>query len=101
LGRLIAEALAGKGFAVLCTDVDAAGAEAAARAIGHGAWALAQDVREPDSHRRVAAAAAARGPLAVWVNNAGVLAVGPAWDNTEADVRRMIDINFGGVVWGS
>jgi short-subunit dehydrogenase len=101
LGRTIAAALAQRGHAVLLTDVDAAAAEEAARAIGKGAWAMAQDVRDPASHRAVAAAAAARGRIAVWVNNAGVLSVGAAWEHTEADVRRMIDVNVLGVIWGS
>ncbi len=101
LGRLIATSLAGRGFEVLCTDLDGAGAEATARAIGRGAWGLGQDVRDPDSHRKVAAAASARGPLKVWVNNAGVLAVGAAWKATELEVRRMIEVNVLGVMWGS
>jgi NAD(P)-dependent dehydrogenase (short-subunit alcohol dehydrogenase family) len=38
-----------------------------------------QDVRDPDSHRAVAKAAAERGRVGLWVNNAGVLPVGTAW----------------------
>jgi NAD(P)-dependent dehydrogenase (short-subunit alcohol dehydrogenase family) len=101
LGRSIAAALAGRGYEVLLTDVAAEVADAAARAIGKGAWAMAQDVRDPASHRAVAAAAAARGPVAVWVNNAGVLSVGAAWESTEAEVRRMVEVNVLGVIWGS
>lgn len=101
LGRLIAERFAGKGHAVLCTDVDGAAAEDAARSIGNGAWAMAQDVRDPASHRAVAAAAAARGTVGVWVNNAGVLSVGPAWEQPEADIRRLVEVNILGVVWGA
>ena len=101
LGRLIAERFAAKGHAVLCTDVDGAAAEDTAEAIGHGAWALAQDVRDPASHRPVAAAAATRGTVAVWVNNAGVLHVGPAWEQGEAEVRRLIEVNLLGVIWGA
>jgi short-subunit dehydrogenase len=40
------------------------------------------------------------GPLRVWVNNAGVLAVGDAWAMADADVRRMVEINLLGVIWG-
>ncbi len=101
LGRLVAERLARRGLTVLCTDLDAAAASATAAAIGGGAWALAQDVRDPDSHRAVAAAAAARGPVTVWVNNAGVLAVGAAWEHDDATVRRLVEVNVLGVVWGA
>ena len=101
LGRLIAERYARKGYAVLCTDIDAAAAAETAEAIGGGAWALAQDVRDPASHRAVAAAAAARGPVAVWINNAGVLSVGEAWAQPETEVRRLVEVNLLGVVWGA
>ena len=38
--------------------------------------------------------------MRVWVNNAGVLAVGDAATMTESDVRRMVEINLLGVIWG-
>jgi NAD(P)-dependent dehydrogenase (short-subunit alcohol dehydrogenase family) len=101
LGRLVAERLASRGFAVCITDIDAASAEDAARAIGRGAWAMAQDVRDPESHRAVARAAAERGPVKVWVNNAGVLRSGTAWGHSDADVKIQIDVNVLGVMWGS
>src|SRR2546429_127013 len=91
LGRCIAERLARRGFEVLVTDIDGAAATAAADALGHGAWALEQDVRDPESHRAVARAATVRGELRVWVNNAGVLAVGDTWEIDDAAVRRMIE----------
>jgi NAD(P)-dependent dehydrogenase (short-subunit alcohol dehydrogenase family) len=100
LGRCIAERLAGRGLDVLVTDIDSAAASATAAALGERAWALVQDVRDPDSHRTIARAATARGDLGVWVNNAGVLAVGDAWSMTDADVRRMIEVNLLGVIWG-
>jgi short-subunit dehydrogenase len=62
---------------------------------------MAQAGREPDGHAAVAAAAAARGDLMVWVNNAGVLHVGAAWESSDAEIRRMVDINLYGVIWGS
>jgi len=100
LGRLIAERLADRGHHVLLTDIDETAAHAAARAIGKGAWAMVHDVRDAGRHREIAAAATARGPLAVWVNNAGVLAVGPAWEQAEEMIRRQVEVNVLGVMWG-
>jgi short-subunit dehydrogenase len=100
LGRLIAERLADRGHQVLLTDIDETAAHAAARAIGKGAWAMVHDVRDPARHHEIAAAAAAKGPIAVWVNNAGVLVVGPAWEQREDAIRRQVDVNLLGVIWG-
>jgi len=100
LGRCIAERLAKRGYGVLVTDIDGAAANATASAIGGGAWALQQDVRDPESHRAVARAATARGDVSVWFNNAGVLAVGETWEMPDADVRRMVEVNVLGVMWG-
>ncbi len=98
LGRCIAERLARRGHHVVVTDIDESAASATAAAIG--GTSLAQDVRDPDSHRAVARIAGERGPIAVWVNNAGVLATGDAWTMSDADVRRMVEINLLGVIWG-
>src|SRR5688572_24108488 len=100
LGRAIAERLVARGHQVLITDIDAAAAADTAAAIGDRAWAMTQDVRDPDSHRRAAAVAVARGPIAAWVNNAGVLTVGPAWDADDATIRRDVEVNVLGVMWG-
>ncbi|HEX5063728.1 MAG TPA: SDR family oxidoreductase [Kofleriaceae bacterium] len=100
LGRCIAERLIKRGYGVLVTDIDGAAAQATAAALGDGAWALQQDVRDPDSHRAVARAATARGDVELWINNAGVLAVGETWQMDEADIRRMVDVNVLGVMWG-
>jgi NAD(P)-dependent dehydrogenase (short-subunit alcohol dehydrogenase family) len=98
LGRAIAQRLARRGHHVVVTDIDLAAAEATAKSIGGSAER--QDVRDPESHRAIARIAAARGRLAVWVNNAGVLAVGETWHQSDADVRRMIEVNLLGVIWG-
>lgn len=98
LGRCIAERLARRGHHVIVTDIDAAAASATAATIG--GTSLAQDVRDPDSHRAIARTAVERGPLAIWVNNAGVLAVGDAWTMSDAEARRMVEINLLGVIWG-
>jgi NAD(P)-dependent dehydrogenase (short-subunit alcohol dehydrogenase family) len=98
LGRKVAERLARRGHHVVATDIDAAAAAATAAAIG--GTPLAHDVRDPDSHRAVAREAARRGRLGIWVNNAGVLAVGETWRLPDADVRRLVEVNLLGVIWG-
>lgn len=98
LGQKIAEQLARRGHHVVVTDVDVAAVRATALAIG--GTPMAQDVRDPDSHRAVAREAAGRGALRVWVNNAGVLSVGETWRLTDADVRRLVEVNLLGVIWG-
>jgi NAD(P)-dependent dehydrogenase (short-subunit alcohol dehydrogenase family) len=101
LGRSIAQGLANKGFTVLVTDIDELAAADTARHIGRGAWSTGQDVRDPGSHERVARIASARGPIGIWVNNAGVLHTGTSWQMDEEAIRRQVDINLMGVIWGS
>ena len=61
LGRKIAERLARRDIHVVCTDIDEGAARTTAAIVdGTG---LGQDVRDPDSHRAVAAAARAIGEL--------------------------------------
>lgn len=101
LGREIAKGLAQKGFAVLATDMDEDSARATADAIGGGAWSMHQDVRDPASHREVARAANERGTLELWVNNAGVLYTGNAWDHSDEVIRQMAEVNVLGMIWGA
>lgn len=98
LGRKIAERLARTGHHVVCTDIDEGAAHVTAAVVdGTG---MAHDVRDPDAHRAVAAAAAKHGPIEVWVNNAGVLSVGESWGLGDAATRRMVEVNLLGVIWG-
>ena len=101
LGREIAQGLARKGFAVLVTDIDETAARATANAIGGGAWSMRQDVRDAASHHEVARAAHERGSLELWVNNAGVLHTGNAWDHSDEAVQQMVEVNLLGMIWGA
>jgi NAD(P)-dependent dehydrogenase (short-subunit alcohol dehydrogenase family) len=98
-GRAIAQKLADRGYTVLATDVDGAGAAATAEQVR--GFSMELDVRDPEAHRAAARAAAERGPLEVWVNNAGVMRTGPAWEHTDDDVRLICGVNMLGVIWGS
>ena len=100
MGRETARRLAQRGYQVLVTDLNETGAQETAEQIAGGAWALAQDVRDPDSHREVAQAAVERGPLKVWVNNAGVLKTEKVWVHPDADVELIVDVNLKATIWG-
>jgi NAD(P)-dependent dehydrogenase (short-subunit alcohol dehydrogenase family) len=101
LGLEIARALARLGLVVNVTDVDGDAAEAAAAEVGPTAWASQLDVRDAEACLRIAAAATERGPLSVWVNNAGVLVTGHVWEHDEALRRTIFEVNSLGLINGS
>jgi NAD(P)-dependent dehydrogenase (short-subunit alcohol dehydrogenase family) len=102
LGQAIAVELAGRGFVVLATDVDSDAAARTAEAIGPGATSLGLDVCDADACRAAAAAAISRGgSLDLWVNNAGVLVTGLAWEQQETARRTMVDVNAVGTMNGT
>jgi short-subunit dehydrogenase len=103
LGREIARRLVARGHRVVITDLDAAVSATAAELAASGAdvTGIVADARDAAEHRRVAAAAAQLGPVTVWVNNAGVLRSGRAWEQPEEHQALMVDVNVMGVVHGS
>lgn len=101
IGLAIARVLAERGHRVVLTDIDGEAAERAAAEVGGGAVGRGQDVRDIASHREVAAEAEKLGPVAVWVNNAGVLFAGDAWTNTDDEIATILEVNVRGVMAGS
>jgi len=99
IGRGIAELMVARGHRVVLTDVDAAGVARTAEEIG-GAAGLAHDVRDPEGHRAVAAEAARHGRLVAWFNNAGIGDDGRLSEQSEDQVRRLVEVNLLGVMWG-
>ncbi|MFF1921511.1 SDR family oxidoreductase [Streptomyces sp. NPDC058221] len=102
LGRLIATLLVERGHSVLVTDIDEEAARTAAAELGSDVLWAGVDVRD---EVQVTAArdliVAQAGRLDVWVNNAGVLVTGPAWEQSP-DVRRlMLEVNALGTVNGT
>jgi NAD(P)-dependent dehydrogenase (short-subunit alcohol dehydrogenase family) len=55
------------------------------------------DVTDPDACR----ALARRVTPDVWINNAGVLGAGNAAEQPDAEIRRVVEVNLLGVMWGS
>ncbi|GAA3885086.1 SDR family oxidoreductase [Streptomyces sedi] len=102
LGRRIAGLLVARGHRVLLTDRDGDSARAAAEELGGAATALAVDVRDQGQVEAARDAALdLAGRLDVWVNNAGVLVTGPAWEQDEATRRLMIEVNACGTINGT
>ena len=100
IGLGLAERLVARGHRVVITDVDEGAVVAAASRIGAAAG-LAQDVRDADSHRRVAEEASRHGALVAWFNNAGVGDAGHLVELGEEQVRRLVEVNLLGALWGS
>jgi NAD(P)-dependent dehydrogenase (short-subunit alcohol dehydrogenase family) len=102
LGLEIARGLSARGYTVLLSDLDAEAARAAAAAIALTGSAVPLDVRDAAACRELARhAAGLPGGLQVWVNNAGVLPTGPAWEH-DPDTRRLVlEVNALGTINGT
>jgi NAD(P)-dependent dehydrogenase (short-subunit alcohol dehydrogenase family) len=102
LGKAIAAELARRGYAVWATDIDGAAAARTAAQLGDGSRGAALDVRDEAACRDLAIAAAAdSGALELWVNNAGVLSTGLAWEQDEPTRAAMLSINAAGTMNGT
>lgn len=102
LGRAIAAELARRGYAVRVTDVDAEAAARVAAELGAGATSSPLDVRDEAACRALAEeAGAGDGGLDLWVNNAGILATGLAWEAEEPARAAMLAINAAGTMNGT
>jgi NAD(P)-dependent dehydrogenase (short-subunit alcohol dehydrogenase family) len=102
LGRAIAIELAGRGFAVWATDIAAEAAARTAEEIGGDARAAALDVSDEAACRALAGEVlAAAGSLDLWVNNAGVLSTGLAWEQGAPTREAMLSINAAGTMNGT
>ena len=99
IGRGIAVRMVERGYAVVVTDVDGEAARHTAEEIG-AAVGLEQDVRDPAGHRFVATTATDLGRLTAWFNNAGVGDDGMLADLTDEQVRRLVETNLLGCLWG-
>ena len=101
MGEAHARRLIEEGAQVMLTDVLDAEGEAAAKALGPNARYMHHDVsRESEWKAVVAATEAAFGPITVLVNNAGIVLNGPIESHSEADYRKVIDVNQVGVFLG-
>jgi NAD(P)-dependent dehydrogenase (short-subunit alcohol dehydrogenase family) len=96
IGLAIASRLAADGARVAVLDLDAQGAEAAARKVGGGAIALVADVtKAADVTAAIDRVVDAWGRLDILVNNAGITGRSfPIWELSDEDWRRVIDADL-------
>ncbi|GGN23141.1 glucose 1-dehydrogenase [Streptomyces fuscichromogenes] len=101
MGAAHARRFVEEGASVVITDVLKDEGEALAAELGDQARFLAHDVSEAAGWDEVVALAEETfGPVGVLVNNAGVGQVRALLDTTEAEYRRIVDINQLGVFLG-
>lgn len=100
IGRACFQRLLADGWFVVGIEVDeelAAGVEAVAA----GRFAVVRgDVADPATHLAGAARARDEAPLAGWVNNAGIGTRGTLHRPDADAIRRVLDVNLGGTIWG-
>jgi NAD(P)-dependent dehydrogenase (short-subunit alcohol dehydrogenase family) len=98
IGRAVAERLASEGATVAVVDVNGAGAEAAAKAIGGKSFAVQCDIAEPESVAALFKAVETKaGKLDVLVNVGAIVPFVP-WDKLDFEEwRRVLRVNLDGL----
>ena len=100
IGRAIASTLAQAGATVTVLGRDRATLDnAVARGDAH--FAAVADVADPEAVSAAIAAAAARQPIDILIANAGIAESAPFGKSDAALFKRMMDVNFMGVVYAT
>ncbi len=99
--RLAGEAGARVVLAARDRDALESSADAVERAGGRAAVVVCDVSRERDVERLAREAVRAFGGVDTWVNNAGTSIYGTLEEVPVEDLRRLMDVNFWGVVYGS
>ena len=100
IGRAIAERYANEGAKVVIADINEAGAQDVAIAIGSGALGLRLDVTAQDSiDAMVARVVAECGGIDILVNNAGLFDLAPIVEITRESYRKVYAVNVEGLLF--
>ena len=100
IGRAFAEAYIREGATVAIADINIAAAEAAAAAIGPGAYAVQIDVSKQDSiDAAIAAVVAQAGKLDILINNAALFDAAETVDITRASYDKLYAVNVAGTLF--
>ena len=102
IGKGVARKLAADGANVVLAARRTDLIEALAEELGPRAVAVTTDVsKEEDMARLFETAVGSFGKIDVWINNAGIGAIGPFTDIPLDDLTRMVKVNVKGVINGS
>lgn len=99
IGKAISTRLAENRAQVWVLDIDGVAAEATSAEITHAggkSWALACDVADPESVRRVFATIASKGPIDILINSAGIAHIGTITTTSIQDFERIFKVNVQG-----
>ena len=99
IGRAIAADLVARGYRVVIGDLDLAATTATARELGTGVIAVRLDVTDAAlMAESVAEIERSVGPIAVWVNNAGIMPTGPFVSHSRELIDAVISVDFQSLV---
>jgi short-subunit dehydrogenase len=102
IGKATATALVRKGCRVAIGDLEVELAEQTAAGLGGGTIALPLDVTDRESFTGFLAETERQlGPVDVVINNAGIMPVTAIVDESDASIKRQLDINIYGVIVGT
>jgi NAD(P)-dependent dehydrogenase (short-subunit alcohol dehydrogenase family) len=98
IGEAIAQRLTAAGARVAVADIDLDEANAAAKRIGGGAFAVCLDVtRTEHAMAAIEKVIATAGSLEILVNNAGLAGrAAPIWEQTDEDWHQVMSVNIHG-----
>lgn len=100
IGRAIVARLLAACWTVVGVDIDAGRLRDLAETSAGRLVAVPGDIADRETHHRAGVAAKDIGPLAGWVNNAGIEMDEPAHRVSSELLRRQIDVNLIGTMWG-
>lgn len=98
IGQAIATRLMRDGWRVVGLELAPANAQEAEK---YCTSVVIGDVTDIESHREAARVAVSFAPLAGWVNNAGISGATPLHELDEALIRRIVEVNGVGYLWGA
>jgi NADP-dependent 3-hydroxy acid dehydrogenase YdfG len=101
IGRKTAELVIEKGHSVVIADIEKETASSLADSLGDQAMAIELDVCDPEMWVTALEAAKSHfGSIDVLVNNAGVMSTGFLLDQTDVEIRQMMEVNLWGLTCG-
>ena len=98
IGKAVAERLASEGATIACVDINGAGAEATAKALGGKAFAVTCDIGDPQAVAMLFRTVGERAHKLDVLVNAGAIVPFVAWDQLDFEEwRRIMRVNLDGL----